>query len=104
VLELPEREHKEIAVDPKLFDKYLGTYQLDASRPARNFSIAITREGDRLFAQIADRKTPLSPESARDYVLKGSDTEIIFASDGKRRTKELILREGGTDTYLSRIE
>jgi len=104
VLGLAEHKHKEIAVDPKLLDKYLGTYQLDASRPARNFSIAITREGNRLFAQIEGRKIPLSPESTRDYVLKGSDTQIIFVSDGQRRTRELILREAGTDTYLSRIE
>jgi len=98
VLGLPEHEHREIAVDPKLFRSYLGTYQLG------DFSMGIAREGDRLFARIRDQKIPLSPESARDYVLKGSDTQIIFVSDGNGRTTELILREGGTDAYLNRIE
>ena len=98
VLGLPEHEHKEIAVDPKLFDSYLGTYQLG------DFSMGIAREGDRLFAQIRDQKIPLSPESARDYVLKGSDTQIIFVSDGNGRATELILRESGTDAHLNRIK
>jgi CubicO group peptidase (beta-lactamase class C family) len=104
VLGLPEHEHKEITVDPKLFDNYLGTYQLDTSRPTRDYRITIAREGGRLFAQTSDGKVRLSPESARDYVLTGRDSQIIFVSDGKRRARELILREGGTDWYLSRIE
>jgi CubicO group peptidase (beta-lactamase class C family) len=37
----PPKEHKEIAVDPKLFDGYVGQYQL-----APNFILTITREGD----------------------------------------------------------
>jgi hypothetical protein len=42
--ELPKRkEHKEMKVDPKLFDGYVGQYQL-----APNFILTITREGDAL--------------------------------------------------------
>ncbi len=40
------KEHKEISVDPKLFDRYVGQYQL-----APTFILTITREGDQLFAQ-----------------------------------------------------
>jgi CubicO group peptidase (beta-lactamase class C family) len=98
VLGLPVREHKEIAVDPKSFEGYVGTYQLG------DFSMAIAREDNRLFAQIRDQKTQLVPESVRDYVFKGSDTQIIFVTDGNGRAKELILREGGTDAYLNRID
>jgi CubicO group peptidase (beta-lactamase class C family) len=98
VLGLPEHEHKEIAVDPRLIDSYLGTYRLG------DFSTAISREGNRLFAQIRDQKIPLSPESARDYVLKGTDTQIVFVSEGNGRATELILRESGTDAYLNRIK
>lgn len=98
VLGLPEREHKEIAVDPMLYSSYIGTYQVG------DFSMIIAKEDDRLFARIRDQKIPLLPESAREYVLKGSDTQIIFQSDGNGRTQELILREGGTDAYLNRIK
>jgi CubicO group peptidase (beta-lactamase class C family) len=97
VLGLPVREHKEIAVDPKSFEGYVGTYQLG------DFSVAISREGARLFAQIGDQKTQLVPESARDYVFKGTDMRIIFVGNGNGRAKELIVREGGTDSYWNRI-
>jgi serine beta-lactamase-like protein LACTB, mitochondrial len=97
VLGLPEHEHKEIVVDPKVFDGYVGIWQLS------DFTMTIAREGDRLFAQIRDQKISLSPESARDYVLKGSDSHLVLALDRNGRP-ELILREGGTDAYLSRVK
>lgn len=97
VLGLSEREHKEVTVNPELFDSYLGTYQMG------DFRMAIVRDGDRLFAEIRDRKIPLSAESARDHVIPNTDTRIIFQPDEGGRTKELILREGGTDSYLSRV-
>src|SRR5258708_38076908 len=86
VLGLPEHEHKEIAVDPKLFDSSVGTYKLG------DFSMTFAREGDRLFAQTRDQRIPLSPESAGHYVLKGSDTQIIFVNDGNGGVRELVLR------------
>ncbi len=42
----PPKERKETAVDPKLFDGYVGRYRL-----APNFILTVTREGNRLFAQ-----------------------------------------------------
>ena len=98
VLGLPERKHKEIAVDPMLYSSYIGTYQLG------DFKMTIAREGDRLFARIRDQKIPLLPESVRDYVFQGSDTQIIFETDGNSQAEELILRESGTDAYLNRIK
>lgn len=98
VLGLPEREHKAVAVDPRLYGGYIGTYQVG------DFSMTIVREGDLLFARIRDRKIPLLPESARDYLFQGSDTQIVFETDGEGRAKELILRESGTDAYLNRVK
>lgn len=98
VLGLPEREHKQIAVDPMLYSNYIGTYQLD------DFRMTIARDGDRLFARIRDQEIPLLPESAFDYVFKGSDTQVVFETDGRGPAKDLILRESGTDAYLNRIK
>ena len=95
VSKLPEHEHKEIAVDPKVFDGYVGIWQLG------DFKMTIAREGDRLFAQVRDQKISLSPESARDYVLKGTDNHLTFSIDRNGRP-ELILRESGIDAYLNR--
>jgi serine beta-lactamase-like protein LACTB len=99
VLGLPPHEHKEVAVDPRVMDGYLGTYQLD------DFTLTIAREGGRLFAQVRDQKIPLSPENDRDYLLMGlDDVHVIFMADGNSRATELILRESGTDSYLNRIK
>jgi len=56
-----------------------------------------------LIAQINGRETALLPESVRDYVLGNSEVEITFVTDGNGRAKELIVHEGGTDMYLSRV-
>ena len=80
------------------YSSYIGTYQLG------DFSMIIARDGDRLFARIRDQRIPLSAESARDFVFKGSDTQVIFETDGNGLAKELILRESGTDAYLNRIK
>ena len=98
VLGLPAGARKEIAVDPRLFERYLGTYQL------MHFSIEIVREDDRLIAQIDGRKTALSPESVRDYVLGNSESEITFVTEGNGRATELILHQGGADVHLSRVK
>ena len=82
---IPHHEHKEVAVDSRLLDSYLGTHMLD------DVVIAIAREGDRVLMQMRDRKILLSPESARDYALQGSDDHITFVSDGNARVKELNL-------------
>src|SRR5579864_3077833 len=42
----PPKEHKEITVDPKLFDGYVGSYEL-----APTFTLTVTREDDNLFVQ-----------------------------------------------------
>jgi serine beta-lactamase-like protein LACTB, mitochondrial len=98
VLGLSPRELKEIAVDPKIYGSYLGTYKL------MDFSITIDREKDRLIAEINGRKTALLPESVRDYVLANTDVDFTFVTDGNGPAAELIVHEGGTDMYLSRVK
>ena len=97
VLGLPEHEHKEIAVDPKVFDGYVGIWQLG------DFKMTIAREGDRLSAQIRDQKYSLSPESVREYLLKGTDAHLIFSIDRNGRP-ELNFRESGIDVYLNLVK
>lgn len=97
VLGLTEHEHKEIAVDPKVFDGYVGIWQLG------DVTMTIAREGDRLSAQIRDQKMSLSPESVRDYLLKGTDAHLVFSIDRNGR-QEVIVRQSGIDTYLNRVK
>jgi hypothetical protein len=99
-LSQPPRERHEIAVDPKLFDGYVGRYEL-----AAKFIITVTREGSRLFVQATGQpKFEVFPESARDYFLKVVDAQITFEPDGEGRVTALILHQNGKNKRAKRIE
>jgi CubicO group peptidase (beta-lactamase class C family) len=93
------KEHKEVAVDPKLFDGYTGRYEL-----APNFIMTVTREGDHLMTQATGQpKIEIFPEGNRDYFVKVVDAQITFVTDSSGRATELILHQGGADHHAKRI-
>ena len=98
--ELPRpKEHKEIKVDSKLFDSYVGQYQL---KP--NFILTITREGDALFAQATGQaKFQIFPESERQFFYKEVDAQITFETDSSGRAVSLTLHQNGADTMARKI-
>jgi Domain of unknown function (DUF3471) len=94
------KEHKAIQVDPKLFDGYVGLYQLSPDVP-----IKITREGDQIFSQMADHpKHQIFPESNTDFFMKEYDTQFTFVTDGQGRANELIVHRNGIDQHAKRSE
>jgi D-alanyl-D-alanine-carboxypeptidase/D-alanyl-D-alanine-endopeptidase len=96
----PPKEHKQVSVDPKLFDGYVGRYEL-----AQNFIISITRESDHLFEQATgQKKFEIFPEGDRDYFLKVVDAQITFVTDSNGRATELILHQNGHDQHGRRDE
>ncbi len=96
----PPKERREAAVDRKLFDGYVGTYELTS-----NFRVAITREGDRLFVQATGQsKLEMFPESHCHYFLKFVDAQISFVTDNGGRAVELILHQNGRDRHGKRVE
>ena len=95
----PPKQHKEISVDPKLFDGYVGQYQL-----APNFILTITREGDKLFAQASGQpKFQIFPESEREFFLKVVDAQITFETDTTGRATSLTLHQNGANVPAKRI-
>jgi predicted SnoaL-like aldol condensation-catalyzing enzyme len=96
-----ERERKMIAVDPKLFDKYVGRYEL-----APNSVLTITREGDHLFGQVTGQpqKSEFFAEGEKEYFLKNFDVQITFEVDGGGVANQLVLRTGERNTTAKRIE
>lgn len=96
----PPKVHTEVAVDPKLFDKYAGRYEL-----APNLILTITREADRLFAQVTGQsKFELFPEGEKEFFLKVVDAQITFEADGAGAANRLVLHQGGRDLPAKRIE
>ena len=96
----PPKQHKQVAVDAKLFDGYVGKYEL-----APTFAITITRDGDHLFAQATDQpKFEIFPEGDRDYFLKVVDAQVTFVVNDKGKATELILHQNGRDQHGKRVE
>ena len=94
------KEHKEIKVDPKVFDGYVGQYQL-----APNFILTITCEGDALFAQATGQpKFQIFPESEREFFLKVVDAQITFETDSSGRATSLTLHQNGADMPAKRVQ
>jgi len=94
------KEHKEITVDSKLLDGYVGRYQL-----APNFIMTVTREGNGLFAQATGQpKVQIFPESDREYFYKVVDAQITFETDSNGRATSLTLHQNGGNMPAKRIE
>ena len=91
--------HKEVAADPKLFDGYVGQYQL-----APDFILTITRESDSLFAQATGQpKFQIFPEGERQFFFKVVDAQITFETDSSGRAVSLTLHQNG-DRTAKRIQ
>lgn len=85
----PAKEHKEIAVDPKIFDGYVGRYEI-----APNFILSVTRDGDHLYAQItAQPRAEIFAENDHDFFYKVVDAQITFVVDANGRATSVVLHQ-----------
>ncbi|HTR38856.1 MAG TPA: serine hydrolase [Bryobacteraceae bacterium] len=94
------KQHKEVAVDPKLFAGYVGRYQL-----APNFVIEITEDAGHLFAQATgQQKLELFAEGEKDFFLKAVDAQVTFETAAQGKATGLILHQNGRDVPAKRLE
>ena len=102
--ELPPRpplpQHHEVAVDPKLLDRYAGQY----GEPP-NLIETVRREGNHLSLQENDEpKEAIFPESQKDFFSKTSDDVLTFEMDSQGRVTRMVLHTGGRDIPIKRID
>jgi hypothetical protein len=91
-------ERKEISINPKIFDAYVGPYQLDP-----NFILMVTRNGDHFMTQATGQgQVEIFPESDHNFIAKVVDAQITFVTDNQGQTTELILHQHG-DRHAPRI-
>jgi len=94
---LPQR--KEIAVETKLLDRYVGRY----GEPP-NLILKITREGDHLFIQENDEQAQeLGAESKTRFFSRNSSDSLTFELDDQGRVVRLVLHVDGRDIPMKRI-
>jgi uncharacterized protein (TIGR03435 family) len=96
----PPKVRKEITIDPKLFDAYVGRY---AMRP--DIILTVTRTDNHFFAKLAGQdRLEIFPETTKDFFLKVVDAQLTFVTDNQGKATGLILHQGGQDQRGKRIE
>jgi CubicO group peptidase (beta-lactamase class C family) len=91
--------HKEISLDPKIFDRYVGVYQFT---PA--ITLTFTRDGERMFAQLTNQpKFEIFAESEKAFFLKVVDAQIAFETGIEGRATAAILHQNGLDQRAVRV-
>src|SRR5215813_7080925 len=96
----PLKERKEVVVDPKVLDRYVGRY----GEPP-NLILTISREGDHLFIQENDEpKQELFAESESRFFSKLNDDELTFQVDNQGQATAMVLHVDGKDIRIKRID
>ena len=93
--------HKLAKVDPKVYDAYVGRYQI-----GHDTILTITREGDRLMAQPTnDAKVEIFPESENVFFLDpAKDATVTFVKDDQGNVTHAVLHREGRDTKAKRLD
>ena len=93
-------ERKETKVDAKIYDAYVGEYEL-----APNFLLAITKEGDSLMGQATGQpKVELFPSSETEFFLKAVDAHITFVKNDRGQVTSLILHQNGQKITARKVK
>ena len=89
----------EVNVSEAVMESYTGSYQI-----AAGFTVNITREGDKMFAQgTGQNKVPIFAETQTRFFVKVIDAQLEFVQDDKGNVSRLILYQGGRKMEGPRI-
>jgi CubicO group peptidase (beta-lactamase class C family) len=82
---------EEADVDPAIYDRYDGRYQL-----APGFVLTVTREGDRLFAQATGQpRFEIFPSSETEFFVKLVDARLVFEVGVEGPAASVTLHQAG---------
>jgi CubicO group peptidase (beta-lactamase class C family) len=81
------KERPSIAIDPKIYDAYVGQYEL-----SRDFVLTVSKEGNKLMGEADERTFELLPETEFKFFVRDFDAQIMFTfvKDEKGRVTHLI--------------
>ena len=96
----PAKAHTEVAANPKLFDGYVGRYELGP-----NFVLTISRDGDRLFLQATNQpRFELFAEGDKEYFLKVVEARVTFVTDDNGHATAVVLHQNGAHVTGKRVD
>lgn len=92
-------ERKNLNIDPKLYEAYVGDYELGPS-----FIITITVEDGKVMGKPTGQpKSELYPLSATEFFLKVVDAQITFVKNDQGQVTQLILHQNGRNMPAKKI-
>jgi len=92
------KEKKAIEIDSKIFDQYIGEYEVSPE-----FYIKIFKEDDRFYTQATGQmKFEIKPESETKFFLTVVEATITFIKEDGKVTK-LIIHQGGKEFEAKKI-
>lgn len=98
LLEAP-KTRKEITLEEKVLDRYVGRYELAA------FAITVTREGAHLYGQATGQpRFEMFAESEREFFLKVVEAQISFQVDDQSKVSGMILHQNGGHAPGKKVE
>jgi CubicO group peptidase (beta-lactamase class C family) len=94
-----KKEHREIAIDQKLLDGYVGKYEF-----APGFVITVARVGNHLSAQATNQGAfEIFPEGDRAFFAKVTDIQIAFETDAQGKATAMLLTQMGATQRAKRM-
>lgn len=91
-------EKKKIEIDPSIFDRYVGQYELNPS-----FVITVTREGNRFYLQATNQpRLEIFASSETDFFLRAVEASVTFERDDPNGPVTYMILHQGGDQRLER--
>ena len=87
----PRTARSGVPLDPALFDRYVGTYELKPT-----FRLTVTRDGSRFFVQATGQpRLEITAAGEKEFIVRAVDARITFETDGNGRATALVLHQAG---------
>jgi CubicO group peptidase (beta-lactamase class C family) len=97
---LKRLEAPPVAVDPKVYDSYVGEYEVTPS-----FTVKIFKERTKLMTQATGQPVfELFPEAEDKFFLKVVKAKVSFIKDDKGQISGLVIHQGGRDLAGKKIK
>lgn len=99
VPELKPPARKAVRIDPKVFDAYVGAYEIGPG-----VAFTVSREGDRFWGQAPGQsRDELFGESETTFFLKDSEVSFIFFRDASGKVTHLVIDQAGSPRELKKV-
>jgi CubicO group peptidase (beta-lactamase class C family) len=97
---LKRLEKGPVTVDAKVFDTYVGEYEL-----APNFVLRVFREGDKFMTQATGQGAfEIFPESETTFYPRAFQAKLTFVKDAEGKVTSVKLLQGGREVTGKRIK